>query len=81
MLTRRLGVAQEAVVDDLAATVGNTGTAHFGLLLASALETAEPGQVIVVLQLADGADAMVLRTTDALTAAQVPAIRRGNLAV
>ena len=30
----------------------------------------EPGQVIVVLSLADGADALVLRTTDALAAAQ-----------
>src|SRR5438876_956787 len=45
-ITRRLGVAQEAIVDDLAGTVGNTGTAHAGLLLATALETAEPGQTI-----------------------------------
>ena len=30
------------------------------------LERARPGQVIVVLSLADGADALVLRTTDAL---------------
>jgi 3-hydroxy-3-methylglutaryl CoA synthase/uncharacterized OB-fold protein len=65
-LTRRLGVAQEAVVDDLAATVGNTGTAHFGLLLASALETAEPGRVIAVVSLVDGADVLVFRTTDAV---------------
>ena len=33
------------VVDDLAATVGNTGAAHPALLLARALERAEPGQV------------------------------------
>jgi hydroxymethylglutaryl-CoA synthase len=65
-LTRRLGVAQEAIVDDLAATVGNTGTAHAGLLLAAALETAEPGQVIAVVSLVDGADVLVFRTTDAI---------------
>jgi hydroxymethylglutaryl-CoA synthase len=65
-LTRRLGVAQEAVVDDLAATVGNTGTAHAGLLLAAALETAEPGQVIAVVSLVDGADVLVFRATDAI---------------
>ncbi|HYV59094.1 MAG TPA: OB-fold domain-containing protein [Acidimicrobiia bacterium] len=65
-LTRRLGVAQEAIVDDLSATVGNTGTAHAGLLLASALETAEPGQVIAVVSLVDGADVLVFRTTDAV---------------
>ena len=65
-LTRRLSVAQEAVVDDLAATVGNTGTAHAGLLLAAALETAEPGQVIAVVSLVDGADVLVFRATDAI---------------
>jgi 3-hydroxy-3-methylglutaryl CoA synthase/uncharacterized OB-fold protein len=65
-LTRRLGVASEAGVDDLSATVGNTGTAHFGLLLAGALENAEPGQVIAVVSLVDGADVLVLRTTDAI---------------
>ena len=65
-LTRRLSVAPEAVVDDLSATVGNTGTAHFGLLLAGALETAEPGQVIAVVSLVDGADVLVFRTTDAI---------------
>ena len=65
-LTRRLSVAQEAVVDDLAATVGNTGTAHAGLLLAAALEPAEPGQVIAVVSLVDGADVLVFRATDAI---------------
>ena len=65
-LTRRLGVAQEAIVDDLATTVGNTGTAHAGLLLAAALEIAEPGQVIAVVSLVDGADVLVFRATDAI---------------
>jgi hydroxymethylglutaryl-CoA synthase len=65
-LTRRLGVAEAAVVDDLSATVGNTGTAHAGLLLASALETAEPGQVIALVSLVDGADVLVFRATDAI---------------
>jgi 3-hydroxy-3-methylglutaryl CoA synthase/uncharacterized OB-fold protein len=65
-LTPRLGVDQEKVVDGLAATVGYTGTAHVALLLASVLETAKPGAVIGVLSLADGADALLFRTTDAL---------------
>src|SRR5262249_37180134 len=85
-LTRRLGVAQEAIVDDLSTSVGNTGTAHFGLLLAGALETAEPGQVIAVLSLVDGADVLVFRTTDAIAsytparavAAQVAALPGGR---
>ena len=66
-ISGRLGVDKEKVVDDLAATVGFTGAAHVGLLLTSALESAEPGQVIGVLSLADGADAFLFRVTDAVT--------------
>jgi hydroxymethylglutaryl-CoA synthase len=65
-LTPRLGVDAAKVVDDLSARVGWTGAAHPALLLASALEHAEPGQVIVLLSVADGADALVFRTTDAI---------------
>jgi hydroxymethylglutaryl-CoA synthase len=65
-LTPRLGVDKEKVVDDLSATVGWTGAAHQALLLTSALETAEPGQIIVLLSAADGADVFVFRATDAI---------------
>jgi 3-hydroxy-3-methylglutaryl CoA synthase len=61
------GVAADRVADRLAATVGNPGAAQSLLLLARALETASAGQVIVLLVMSDGADAFVLRTTDALT--------------
>lgn len=66
-LGRRLGVRDGAIVDDLAATVGWTGTAHPALLLASVLDGASPGEVIAVVSLADGADVIVLRTTGAVT--------------
>jgi hydroxymethylglutaryl-CoA synthase len=66
--TRAIGVARERVVDDLAATVGNAGAAHVGLLLAGVLERAGPGQKIAVVCVADGADAFVLETTDRLGA-------------
>jgi len=66
-LTPRLGVDKDKIVDDLAANVGWTGAAHPALLLASVLEAAEPGQVIVLLSAADGADALVFRTTDAIS--------------
>ena len=56
----------EVLVDDLSASAGNTGTAHPGLLLASALDRAEPGAVIALVVLADGADVLVFRATDAL---------------
>ncbi|HEY7949161.1 MAG TPA: OB-fold domain-containing protein [Acidimicrobiales bacterium] len=60
----KLGVAPEAVADDLAATVGQTGAAHPGLVLSAALERSQPGDVIAVVNLADGADVVVLRVTE-----------------
>ena len=60
-----VGVRAEAVVDDLATSIGNTGAAHAGMLLASVLDRATPGQLIAVVLLADGADVVLLRTTDA----------------
>ena len=65
-----LGVRDSALAPDLTASLGNLGAAHASVALADVLERAEPGQVVAVLSLADGADAFVLRTTDALPAAQ-----------
>jgi 3-hydroxy-3-methylglutaryl CoA synthase len=62
----RLGAAKEALVDDRSASVGNTGSAHAALLLADTLESAQPGQVIALVVLADGADVLLFRTTDAI---------------
>jgi 3-hydroxy-3-methylglutaryl CoA synthase len=62
----RLGAKK--VADDLAALVGQTGTAHPALLLSHTLEQAAPGQVIALVSLADGVDVAVLRTTEALAA-------------
>jgi 3-hydroxy-3-methylglutaryl CoA synthase len=63
---RKAGVAPDRLVDRLAASVGNPGAAQPFLLLASALEQASPGQLIVLLVLSDGADCFVFRTTAAL---------------
>jgi len=54
------------VVDDLAATVGNTGAAQPALLLTALLEQAAPGQVVALVVLADGADVLLFRATEAL---------------
>jgi 3-hydroxy-3-methylglutaryl CoA synthase len=67
----RLGVPPERLVDDLAMQVGNTGAAHPYLLVSAALEKAGPGEVIVLLVLADGAEALVLNTTTAISDHQV----------
>ncbi|RAY16252.1 hydroxymethylglutaryl-CoA synthase [Actinomadura craniellae] len=60
------GVPAGRVADRLHATVGNTGAAQPAMLLAAALETAAPGDHLVLLTLSDGADAIVLRATAAL---------------
>jgi 3-hydroxy-3-methylglutaryl CoA synthase len=62
-LANRLGAKSEARVDDMAATVGNTGAAHAGIVLTAALERAEAGQVVALVVLADGADVFMFRTT------------------
>ncbi len=64
---RALGPLGEHVADDLTATVGNTGAAHPWLVLTSVLEEATPGQTIAVVQLADGCDVLLFRTTDAVS--------------
>src|SRR4029077_7771199 len=65
-VSARLGTAKEALVDERAATVGNTRSAHRALRLADTLEAAAPGQVIALVVLADGADVLLFRTTDAI---------------
>ena len=65
-----LGVRDGVLAPDLTGSVGNLGAAQAGVALCDVLERAEPGQVIVVLSLADGADSFILRTTDALPGVQ-----------
>ena len=62
------GIRSEAVVDNLAAGIGDTGTAHALLMLAHTLEHAGPGQIIVVSQFGSGAQALVFRVTAAVAA-------------
>ncbi len=63
---RAAGVDGSRVADDLTATVGNTGSSHAGLVLASVLDEADPGTTIMVIHLADGCDVGIFRTTDAI---------------
>ena len=70
-LVKKLGLGESVAVDDLTSSVGQSGAAHPLLVLAGALESlaaagTAAGTTVVALHLADGADAVVLRTTDAL---------------
>ncbi len=69
-VTKGLGVRDGAVAPDLTGSLGNLGAAQAAVALCDVLERGRPGQVIAVLSLADGADALILRTTDALATAQ-----------
>jgi 3-hydroxy-3-methylglutaryl CoA synthase/uncharacterized OB-fold protein len=66
-VTKKVGEGVGAVADDLTADLGNAGAAHAALVLTDVLEQAEPGQLIALVVLADGADVLLFRTTDAIT--------------
>jgi 3-hydroxy-3-methylglutaryl CoA synthase/uncharacterized OB-fold protein len=66
-LAKRLGVRDGVLADAHLATVGNPGTAQAGLLLTSMLESAAPGARVALVSLADGADVLVFRVTDAIS--------------
>ena len=61
---KALGLKPEQIADTLAASVGRAGAAHAGLLLARALDRRQPGDRILVVCEADGADALVLEVTE-----------------
>ncbi len=63
-LAKRLGSAGVELTDRLDRSVGFTGAAHPGLLLADLLERSGPGDLVAVISLADGADVTILRRTD-----------------
>jgi 3-hydroxy-3-methylglutaryl CoA synthase len=65
-LAKSCGIRAEALADNLAATVGDTGIAHPLLLLAHVLETARPGRHILVAQFGSGAQALLFRVTEAV---------------
>ncbi len=64
------GIAPTAVADALDADGGFTGTAHGLLMLANVLDKAAPNDVIVVAGFGQGSDVIVLRATEAITAAR-----------
>ena len=64
---RLTGIAEDALSDTLSEVVGDSGAAHPLLMLANCLHTAGAGETILVVGYGQGCDAVLLRTTDALT--------------
>lgn len=65
-VAKQLKIRPEAVVDNLAAKCGDTGAAHPLMMLAVALEAAQPGQKILLASFGEGCDALVFETTAAI---------------
>jgi 3-hydroxy-3-methylglutaryl CoA synthase len=79
-VAKKLGLRPEAESPTLAESCGFAGPAHAGLMLAEVLGRALPGQLIVLAGFGQGADALVLRTTAAISAAHPPLGVAGALA-
>ena len=62
-LARQMGFAPEQVQDGMFGRLGNTGAAFVPMLLASALEDASAGQLIVAASYGDGSDVLGFRAT------------------
>jgi hydroxymethylglutaryl-CoA synthase len=70
----------EAAADQLGEDIGFAGAAHVGLMLADVLDRAQPGEMVLVVSAADGADATVLRVTEAISARPADGTLRSQLA-
>jgi hydroxymethylglutaryl-CoA synthase len=65
LLAKRLGFDMSTQVQDpLFQEIGNTGTAALPIMLVAALDEANPGDLILVANYGDGADAIILRVTE-----------------
>jgi 3-hydroxy-3-methylglutaryl CoA synthase len=71
---KKLALEPENVEDNLQAVVGDTGTAQPLVMLAKALETAQPGDKILLVSYGSGCDALYFEVTDQIK--KLPA-RRG----
>ncbi len=79
-LAKQSGIDPARVRDNLAATVGDTGSTHALMMLVSALEDAKPGEKILVAQFGQGCDALLFETTRALGELPVRNGVKGSLA-
>jgi 3-hydroxy-3-methylglutaryl CoA synthase len=64
-VAKSLKILPERVLPDLQAQVGDTGAAQAALLLASALERAQPGEVIVIAAFAQGCEVVAFEMQNA----------------
>ena len=79
-LAVKCGIDPSKVRDNLAASVGECGTAHSLLMLAHALENAKPGEKILVAAFGQGCDAVLFEVTSEIEKAKPQRGVKGSLA-
>ncbi|MDO6459686.1 3-oxoacyl-[acyl-carrier-protein] synthase III C-terminal domain-containing protein [Granulosicoccaceae sp. 1_MG-2023] len=79
-VAKKIGIKADALADNHIADVGVTGVAHPILMLTEVLEKAKPGELILLTGFGQGADAVLLRATDALASVQPASGFSGALA-
>ena len=67
-LTRALGFSADQTQDPMFGAIGSAGAAFAPLLLAAALETAAPGELLLTVSYGDGSDVIGFRATPAIAA-------------
>ena len=66
-IAKKLGASKDQVMDNLHEVCGETGTAHPLLMFTAALDTAKPGDKILVAGFGQGCNAFLFEVTDAIT--------------
>ncbi|HXC79233.1 MAG TPA: OB-fold domain-containing protein [Candidatus Acidoferrum sp.] len=65
-VAKLIGVPEGSISNNLMARCGDTGAAHPLLMLINTLETAKPGEKILVIGFGQGGDALIFEVTDAI---------------
>ncbi|WP_169546301.1 hydroxymethylglutaryl-CoA synthase family protein [Sneathiella aquimaris] len=79
-IAKKVGIAPECVADNMQANCGETGTAHALVMLVKELETAKPGDKILVASFGQGSDALIFEVTDAISSLPARTGITGSLA-
>jgi hydroxymethylglutaryl-CoA synthase len=80
LLAKKFTSDASKIQDTLLDKIGDTGAAYAPMLLVAALETAEPGDTILVASFGGGADALLFKVTDNIKKIGVRMGIKGNLA-
>ncbi len=63
-ICKKLGIRPDRLQDPLTTNIGNTGSAHSLMMLTAALETAKPGDKILVVSYGSGCDVIAFEVTE-----------------